>query len=171
MKDPFLAGLPARDVSIPLFIVLYGTVCIGVHHLFRERRLLRALQAYVLLLVLRMCTLALVPLGPPPGLVPLQDPLTRWFYPDALPFEKDLFFSGHTATLFLLYLALPNGWRKGSAMLATVVVGLAVMVQHVHWTVDVLAAPVAAALSWWWSGYTARFADLPATRSPGSLFK
>jgi hypothetical protein len=40
---------------------------------------------------------------------------------------------------------------------STLLVAMAVVVQHVHWTVDVLAAPVFAALSWWIAGLTVRW--------------
>jgi membrane-associated phospholipid phosphatase len=155
ISDPFLAALPSIDVSVPLFLFLYGVVALVIVGLSRHPMLfLRAAQAYVLLLVLRMLTMALVPLDQPPGFVPLNDPISVLFYPGQKPFAKDLFFSGHTATLFLFYLAAP--WRIWRPLLlaATVLVGLAVLVQHVHWTVDVVAAPFFAWLAWWLSGRT-----------------
>jgi membrane-associated phospholipid phosphatase len=155
ISDPLLAVLPSVDVSVPLFLFLYGVVAMVIVGLSRYPMLfLRTAQAYVLLLVLRMLTMALVPLDQPPGFVALNDPISVLFYPGQKPFSKDLFFSGHTATMFLFYLAAP--WRIGRPLLlvATMLVGLAVLVQHVHWTVDVLAAPFFAWLAWWLSGRT-----------------
>ena len=158
MYDPLLAALPSADLSVPLFLFLYAVVLLVVAGLLRHPlRFLRAAQAYVLLLIMRMITMTLFTFDAPPGIVELHDPISTLFYPGQRPFQKDLFFSGHTATIFLFYLAAP--WRVGRPLLlvATVLVGLAVLVQHVHWTVDVLAAPVFAWLAWHWAGYTVRW--------------
>lgn len=150
LNDPLLLWLPAADISIPLFVFLYAVVAIAVVALARHPLIfLRTAQAYVLLLVLRMITMAVVTLEPPPGSVVLQDPISTFFYPGHQPFSKDLFFSGHTATVFLLYLAVPKGLGRSLLLVATVLVGAAVLVQHVHWTVDVIAAPVFAWFAWW----------------------
>ena len=89
----------------------------------------------------RCLTLLLVPLEPPTGLVVLHDPLVeRFFYATPSPITKDLFFSGHTATLLLLTLAVPAGWRRWILGAATILIGSLVLVQHAHYTYDVLAA-------------------------------
>jgi hypothetical protein len=145
------------DLSVPLFVLLYATIVYGLLRLVRRPVvLLRGLQAYVVLLLLRMLTMWSWTLEPPPGLVDLADPVTQVFYPGATPFRKDLFFSGHTATLVLLALAMPAFRDRVLVAIAAVLVGSAVLVQHVHWTVDVLAAPVFAALAWWCSAFTLR---------------
>jgi hypothetical protein len=166
ISDPILAVLPSVDLSVPLFVFLYGVVAMVIVGLSRHPILfLRTAQAYVLLLVLRMLTMALVPLDQPPGFIALNDPISTLFYPGQRPFDKDLFFSGHTATLFLFYLAAP--WRIGRPMLlvATVLVGLAVLVQHVHWTMDVVAAPFFAWLAWWLSARTMSWSIAGVARS------
>ncbi len=155
--EPLLHHLPAVDLSVPLFVLLYATIVYGLLRLVRRPVvLLRGLQAYVVLLLLRMLTMWSWTLEPPPGLVDLADPVTQVFYPGATPFRKDLFFSGHTATLVLLALAMPAFRDRVLVAIAAVLVGSAVLVQHVHWTVDVLAAPVFAALAWWCSAFTLR---------------
>lgn len=155
--EPLLHILPAADLSVPLFVLLYATIAYGLLRLVRSpERLLRGMQAYVVLLLLRMLTMWSWTLEPPPGLMDLTDPVTQVFYPGATPFRKDLFFSGHTATLVLLALAMPTFRDRVFVAIAAVVVGSAVLVQHVHWTVDVLAAPVFAALAWWCSAFTLR---------------
>ena len=155
--EPLLHHLPAVDLSVPLFVLLYATIVYGLLRLVRRPVvLLRGLQAYVVLLLLRMLTMWSWTLEPPPGLMDLTDPVTQIFYPGATPFRKDLFFSGHTATLVLLALAMPTFRDRVLVAIAAVLVGFAVLVQHVHWTVDVLAAPVFAALAWWCSAFTLR---------------
>jgi membrane-associated phospholipid phosphatase len=70
----------------------------------------------------------------------LNDPFVQFFGSgDVL--TKDLFFSGHTATLFLLFLISEKKYLKIIFLLCTILVGIAVLLQHVHYTIDVLAAP------------------------------
>lgn len=155
LADPVLDALPSMDVSVPLFLILYLVVAVTIVALSRHKLIfLRTAQAYVLLLILRMITMSLLTLEAPLDWVPLHDPISTLFYPGQEPFHKDLFFSGHTATVFLFFLAAP--WRVGKALLllATVMVGLAVLLQHVHWTIDVLAAPVFAWIAWKLSALT-----------------
>ncbi|UYZ62475.1 phosphatase PAP2-related protein [Hymenobacter weizhouensis] len=150
LPDPLLAYLPAYDVSATAFAVIYLGISLGVATLLpRPWRLLRALWGYLLLHLLRCATLALLPLEPPPGLVLLRDPLVdTFFYASPAPITKDLFFSGHTATLLLLALAVPPGWRRWTLLAGTAAVGLLVLVQHAHYTYDVLAAPVFVWVAW-----------------------
>jgi len=153
--EPMLQHLPGMDLSIPLFVLLYATIAYGLLRLFgKHALLLKGLQAYVVLLLLRMLTMWVWTLEPPPGLIDLTDPVTQVFYPGSTPFRKDLFFSGHTATLVLLALCMPACRDRLLMAMAAALVGLAVLVQHVHWTVDVLAAPVFAWLAWRCSAIT-----------------
>ncbi|RSK50825.1 phosphatase PAP2-related protein [Hymenobacter rigui] len=154
LPDPLLAALPAHDVSGLTFAVIYLGIGLGVTVLLpRPLRLLRALWAYLGLHLLRCLTLYLLPLEPPPGLVLLRDPLVdQLIYAAPAPITKDLFFSGHTATLLLLALAVPVGWRRWGLLAGTVAIGTLVLVQHAHYTYDVLAAPLFVGLAWWLSG-------------------
>ncbi|TGD81789.1 phosphatase PAP2-related protein [Hymenobacter wooponensis] len=142
LPDPLLAWLPAHDVSGPAFAVIYLGIGLGVVTLAsRPLRLLRALWAYLLLHLFRCLTLFLLPLEPPTGLIVLRDPLVeRFFYAAPTPITKDLFFSGHTATLLLLALAVPPGWRRQVLAVVTFLIASLVLVQHAHYTYDVLAA-------------------------------
>jgi membrane-associated phospholipid phosphatase len=74
-------------------------------------------------------------------MIPLHDPLVRLFGPGKL-LTKDLFFSGHTSTLFLLALAVPGRIAKTLFVLCTAAVAFCVLAQHVHYAIDVLAAPL-----------------------------
>lgn len=150
LPDPLLTWLPAHDVSGATFVVIYLGIALGVATLLpRPAGLLRALWGYLLLHLLRCATLWLLPLEPPPGLVLLRDPLVDYFfYATPSPITKDLFFSGHTATLLLLALAVPAGLRRWLLLAATVAVGILVLIQHAHYTYDVLAAPLFVGLAW-----------------------
>ena len=93
--------------------------------------------AFIFLSIFRVLTILLVPLDPPGGLITLVDPLSNFFY-GAKFVTKDLFFSGHTSTVFLLFLTIPGKTDKKLALIATFIVGLLLLVQHVHYTLDVL---------------------------------
>ena len=92
----------------------------------------------------------------PPGFVPLADTFTQLFYPGTEPFEKDLFFSGHTATLWLMALIATTRAGRLWSGFATLAVGVLVIVQHAHYTIDVIAAPLFAWLAWRLSTVTMR---------------
>jgi hypothetical protein len=161
--DPMLAAIPARNVAVQIFVVLYVAVAWGIAALLTTpRSFVRMLHAYGALLVLRMLTMYTLTFEPPPGIIPLVDPVTALFYPGSEPFLKDLFFSGHTATPLLFALAVGPG--RGRVLLAAcaAVVGALVIVQHVHYSVDVLAAPLFAWLAWRASAATMRFSGAVA---------
>ena len=142
LRDPVLALLPPRDLTGLTFGLIYLGLAFGVARLAREpRALVVALQAYVLMVLFRIAAMAVTPLEPPPGMIPLHDPLVRLFGPGAL-LTKDLFFSGHTSTLFLLACAVPGRQWKALFLVSTAAVGISVLWQHVHYTIDVLAAPL-----------------------------
>jgi hypothetical protein len=141
LPDTLLALLPPRDVTSLIFGLIYVGLLHGVATLLTEpRRLVVTLQAYAMMMLLRMAAMWVTPLEAPPGMIPLEDPLVRLFGSGKL-LTKDLFFSGHTSTLFLLALAVP-GWRsRAFLLLCMAAVAGSVLWQHVHYTIDVLAAP------------------------------
>jgi membrane-associated phospholipid phosphatase len=92
------------------------------------------------MVVIRMVAMGVTPLDPPATMIPLIDPTVTYFGTGMTP-TRDLFFSGHTATMLLLALTVPSApWRTVFGV-ATAAVALSVLAQHAHYTVDVLAAP------------------------------
>lgn len=88
-----------------------------------------------------MACIGLISLNPPAGLIPLADPITNQFYGQRY-ITHDLFFSGHTTTVFLIFLCLKKKTDRIYALSASILLGILLLVQHVHYTIDVLAAPV-----------------------------
>ncbi|KAA9333158.1 hypothetical protein F0P96_09260 [Hymenobacter busanensis] len=152
--DPLLDILPAHDASGATFAVIYGGILLGLTTLLpRPQSLLRALLAFLLLHLLRLLSLALVPWEPPAALMLLHDPVVdTFFYAAPTPITKDLFFSAHTATLLLLAVAVGPGWRRVVLAIAAAAVAGLLLVQHAHYTWDVLAAVPATLLAWWAAG-------------------
>lgn len=142
LPDPLLASLPAIDSGWTTFTLIYGATLLAVASLLaRPQRLLVALQAYTLLTNLRMLTLYLAPLDGPPNMIVLQDPVVETFLLSDHPVTRDLFFSGHTSTACLFFLVVRKGWIKTALLAAAPSIGLLLILQHVHYTVDVVAAP------------------------------
>jgi membrane-associated phospholipid phosphatase len=81
----------------------------------------------------------LLPLEPPAKMIILNDPFVE-FFGTGQTLTKDLFFSGHTATLFILFLVSEKKVYKTIFLISTVAVAVAVLLQHVHYTIDVFAA-------------------------------
>lgn len=149
MNDFIVNRIPAKDLSLLIFISIWFTGLLCVISMFKNPRLmLLLLSGYIIVSISRMMSISLFPLEPPADLIPLVDPLSNQFYGKTY-ITKDLFYSGHTSTVFLMFLCLEKKWMKWVALLATIIVGIGVLVQHVHYTIDVLAAPVFTYLFFW----------------------
>jgi hypothetical protein len=144
LADPVLARLPAIELSWLIFALLYGSLTTTVVSLARSPRpLLIALQAYALLALIRICMMYTIPLEAPTGMIMLVDPLVRVFG-SGDNWARDLFFSGHTSTTFLCALSVRARPLKLACLAACACVGVLVLLQHVHYTIDVLVAPFVA---------------------------
>ncbi len=142
LDDALLRRLPANDCSTLLFIILYAAIVWTLLQILRDReRLITGLRAYCALLWLRLATILLVPLDPPSGIVPLRDPFVGALLRGKVV-TRDLFFSGHVATMVLMVFLVRGYREKRILTTATVAIAVLVLIQHVHYTIDVLAAPV-----------------------------
>lgn len=142
LHDVVLSAIPARNVSIPIFAMLWSMTILMVIRSFRYPRIfLTAVYGFAILELVRMITIYSVPLDTPAGLIPLIDPISNTFYGKSF-ITKDLFFSGHTASLCLFFFCFQRKFDKRAALVCTIAVGFLVLVQHVHYTIDVIAAPV-----------------------------
>ena len=142
LNDWVLAHLPAYDVSIPIFAIIWGMgLLMAVRAFYKPAVCNTYIWTLILVCIARFLSLTLVKLDPPVGLIPLVDPLTGYFYGHAA-ITKDLFFSGHTSTMVLIYLNLEKRTDKIIAFIAALVVMFLLLIQHIHYTMDVLVAPV-----------------------------
>jgi membrane-associated phospholipid phosphatase len=147
--DPILNFIKPRDVSDFIFFVTYSTALIALIYAFSSPyKFLHLVQMYGSLTLLRVITLFFVPLEPPSEIIPLRDEfLTNTFYAGSQNL-KDLFFSGHAATLFLFYFFATNKALKYIFLLAGIAVSVGVVLQHVHYSYDVIAAPIFAYIAY-----------------------
>jgi hypothetical protein len=142
LNDWVLAFLTPHNVSGLIFAIIWGMILfILVRAIYTPSIYILYCWTLIFVSIARLTCISLVPLDPPKGLIPLTDPLTGIFYGNAV-ITKDLFFSGHTATLVLIVLCLQKPIDKAIALIATVVVAFLLLVQHIHYTIDVMAAPI-----------------------------
>jgi hypothetical protein len=141
LDDPILRMMAPQDFSALTFLLIYGGLLGGIFSLVPSpRHLVTALITYASMVTIRMGAMYVLPLDPPEGLIVLRDPLVEVFGPGAV-LTRDLFFSGHTATLFILFLTARTSLLRMMFIGAMITVAVLLLWQHVHYAVDVLAAP------------------------------
>jgi hypothetical protein len=140
ISDPILNIFAPLEVTWFTFGIIYISVILTLFRLsWQPPQLLITLQAYIFIAMARMISMYLIPLDPPPLLIPLEDPFVQSVSSGVL--TRDLFFSGHTSTMFLLFLSCTSRKMRFFFLIGTILVGLLVLIQHVHYSIDVVAAP------------------------------
>jgi hypothetical protein len=144
LNDFILNSIPAYDVSLPTFSIIWSMFMVFLYRaIYDPTLLLLFLWGFIFLSISRFISIYLVPLNPPEQLIALRDPITNIFYGKKHGFiTKDLFYSGHTSTQFLMCLCFTKRSDKILALISTVLVGTLVLIQHVHYSIDVIAAPI-----------------------------
>jgi hypothetical protein len=137
------AGLPACLQCIPLiFALIWGMAALIVYRaLYNPNIYIKYAWTLFFVNLTRMITILVFALDPPHGMVHLIDPITGIFYGNAV-ITKDLFYSGHTSTMVLVFLCLDKRNDKIIGFIAIICVMVLLLIQHIHYTIDVLAAPV-----------------------------
>lgn len=142
LDDTLLRLFDPVDLTWFTFSLIYLSLIIAFTILIKHpERLIFSFQVYALIVAARILSMYLLPLNPPAGIIILNDPFVQLFGTGKI-LTKDLFFSGHTATLFLLAIVSPKRKMKIIFMISTILVAFFVLAQHVHYTIDVVAAPV-----------------------------
>ena len=144
LNDWLLQQIPSMDFSILIFILVWSTSLLVLTRCIQQPAIfLMTLYFLILITLSRIITISIIPLDPPNGLIVLKDPITSLTYGGSSVFiTKDLFFSGHTSNLFMFYLCLQKKNDKLFALFTSLLVGLLVLVQHVHYSIDVIGAIV-----------------------------
>jgi membrane-associated phospholipid phosphatase len=144
LNDPILNTFNPIDLTWLTFALIYISLIIFVVTTFNKPdKLLIAFHAYGLMLIFRTIAMYLTPFEAPETILLLNDPFVQFFAKGDI-LTKDLFFSGHTGTLFLVFLLAENKTLKTIFLILTILVGAAVLLQHVHYSVDVFVAPFVA---------------------------
>ncbi len=105
-------------------------------------------QLYAVVMGLKILTMTLLPLYAPPDIIELKDPYIEAIFYQGEPRLRDLMFSGHTAQPIALALLLAPGRLRWVLFGLAAAIGFLVVAQHVHYSIDVLAAPPCVWLGW-----------------------
>jgi len=141
-NDPILKLIPATDFSRVTMALTLVPIVFGIIVIFRHpKNTVYFFYTAIFICILRTITLYLTPLDPPKGIIPLTDPVIENLFYGGKILLKDLFFSGHTANLVVIGLLLENRKYQRFLFICAAIVGILLMVQHVHYSIDVFAAP------------------------------
>ncbi len=142
LNDWVLARIPPHDASVFIFGLIGAMALLIIIRAVKNPSIyITYCWTLIFVYIVRFVTLSLVALDPPMGLVPLADPISS-FFSGTTVITKDLFFSGHTATMVQIFFCLEKRRDKMIALIAAFAVACLLLVQHIHYTIDVLAAPV-----------------------------
>lgn len=142
VTDIILSNTPVFDVD-GLFV--YGAVAliafIGVLCVAHPKRIPLTFYSLALFFFIRGGFVSLTHIGPFPEHTPIHFTTDIGIYFSKIFFGDDLFFSGHTGAPFLMALVY---WRQKTLryffLLASVFFGAVVLLGHIHYSIDVVAA-------------------------------
>lgn len=151
LNDWVLNQIPSINFSYPIFSIIYVGVIYLLFQLLKEpKKFLWFAWAFNLETSLRFLTIYCIPLDPPIDLIVLHDPLAEIFiYGENLAITKDLFFSGHTATMVFICSFLPTKLERNIAVLFTLILIFLLLFQHIHYTIDIVGAIAFTLFSIW----------------------
>jgi hypothetical protein len=142
VNDQLLNMLTPYDFSLPIFLVTYGGVLITILRIIlTPQKFIVLLYGYSLLTLCRTASIYLLPLEPPAQMIFLNDPIASLILFKEHAVTKDLFFSGHTSSFFYCVFALEDKAHRQIGFAMAMVLGLMLMIQHVHYSIDIFAAP------------------------------
>lgn len=142
--------IPPTDFSTWIFTFTYSATFLGLTFCFlKPSTTLLLIRTYLLLQFLRALTLLIIPLNPPEGIIPLNDPFLHATFYNERANLKDLFFSGHVATLVMCIPIISNKWIRIILAIAATAAGILLIAQRVHYIADVITAPFFAVLAFY----------------------
>jgi len=142
LNDKLLEIIPSYDFSLSIFILLYSSLTIVIlTHLHKPKVILRIIEMHFLVAVVRQICILCIALEPPMGIIVLRDVfLENTVYPRNSPLTKDLFFSGHVASIWLYSLCSENKMIKYYFGLAAILMSFMILSMRVHYSYDVYGA-------------------------------
>ncbi|HTB06683.1 MAG TPA: phosphatase PAP2-related protein [Bacteroidia bacterium] len=151
LNDWLLSRIPSIDVSAPIVCTITSVIVLFlVRSVTNPEMFVTFLIAFLFLFISRIITIDITRFKPPVGLIELKDPIAGIVYKSKF-IKRDLFFSGHTAVLFLFFLCARRKIDKIYMLCAVLIVAPLLLVQHVHYTIDVLCAPLFSTCCYWFS--------------------
>ncbi len=147
ITDPVLNACAPRDYSWIIFVLIYLSLGITLQGIYKKPKIiLLGLKCYLLITLLRMLSMYMLTLEAPKGIIPLHDPLVDLIAYGGNVFTKDLFFSGHVATLTLFAQLEERVVMKRILVISVILVAGLILLQGVHYSIDLLVAPIVSIL-------------------------
>ncbi len=142
LNDKLLEIIPSFDFSLFVFILLYSSLTIVIlTHLQKPKVILRIIEMHFFVAVVRQICILCIALEPPVGIIVLRDVfLENTVYPRNSPLTKDLFFSGHVASIWLYFLCAENKMIKYYLGFATLFMSFMILSMRVHYSYDIYGA-------------------------------
>ncbi len=141
--DLLLDNLPVVDLNLIIIDGALISIVLGILFVVfsKPRYIIFSIKALALAILIRALFISLTHVGIYPGNI---DPGVGFF--DGiylyLNFQTGFFFSGHTALPFLMALIFWDEMRTRIVFLMmSLIFGVAVLFAHIHYSIDVLAAP------------------------------
>jgi hypothetical protein len=136
-----ILGRP-RDFSIAIFTITYFSMVYAIwSNVARPKIFLHMLITYAFMQISKCMLLLCVPLDPPTDILPLTDPILETLFYQGNVNLKDLFFSGHVATVCIAAVYARHHLIKILLILLAPTLGFLMAQQRVHYIVDAVAAP------------------------------
>lgn len=143
ISDWIIENTTSINFNLEILLLTYIPIAVGLSSALSEKNsIMITCLSIVTLLVFRTISLYTFPLQPPADIIPLRDEFLFHTFYNQDNMVKDLFFSGHTAAVCLLAFIIRIKWLKISIFICTVLLASALVLQHVHYLIDVLVAPV-----------------------------
>ncbi|MHB8710584.1 MAG: phosphatase PAP2-related protein [Minisyncoccota bacterium] len=140
--DLLLDNLPVINLNLIIIEGAFLSIVLGALFVFlNPRYILFSLKSLALFITIRAFFISLTHVGIYPGNI---DPGLGFFdgIYSYLNFQTGFFFSGHTALPFLMALIFWDKWYARIALLSlSFVFAVAVLLAHIHYSIDVFAAP------------------------------
>jgi hypothetical protein len=143
VHDILLDNLPVVNLD---FVIVGGAILLWIVSIWllitNPKRLIFAIKAMALFIISRAFFFSLTHVGPPArGIPPGSDNLGWGFY-KLITFQGNFFYSGHTGFPVLMALIFwdDDFWRPFFIAMS-LVFGASVLLAHVHYSIDVFAAP------------------------------
>lgn len=143
LDDAVLNFFKPVDWSNAVFFILtVALVQTIIQYANKPAVLFAGIMTYCVVNVLRAFTMLAVTLEPPPDMILLIDPISASLVYPEQAFAKDLFFSGHVSTMMATIFVERNRVWYLLKTVGTALMALFLAWQHVHYTIDLVAAPI-----------------------------
>ena len=138
VDDLILSYLPMRNVTfVHVYAALFFWISFILYMLTHPEKIPFISKTAALFILVRSTFICLTHLGAPTNELNIPDNMASFFL-----FDGDLFFSGHVGGPFLLMLLFwENKKLRYFCLLSSIFFAYIVLVGHIHYSIDVFAAP------------------------------